>query len=341
MALPNVQTTEKFLPVHRLKVIRSQKEGGKSQNRATFEPDILLEDLLEQYLNDYSYHDKFRERTIKDYLNHLRYLKKWATEEGYVIRVIGDLTEELIHEYRFFLIEQYAQHTVNIRLSTLKAFLGWAYERGYLPIGLHSKLDKVKVDYDQIRFFTDEQVRSLLMVPNIQTFIGLRNYCMMLVMLDTGMRVKELVLIHWDDVDFQNSEIRLTGHKTKTRKFRKVPMSPETVGFLKQLKKVCQQYFPGVEHVFVSDRGNPMDTSSVRHFLRDYGKKAGIDGQCSPHMLRHTFARSYVLQGANVFDLQEVLGHTTLEMSRKYVRYFSNDIARNHKKFSPVRRIFR
>src|SRR5271168_2940756 len=71
--------------------------------------------------------------------------------------------------------------------------------------------------------------------------------------------------------------------------------------------------------------------------MKRYGRQAGIEGvRVSPHTLRHTFAVMYIRNGGDSFSLQEILGHSTLEMTRRYVHLARRDVAEQHKKFSPM-----
>ncbi|MBI4371428.1 MAG: tyrosine-type recombinase/integrase [Elusimicrobia bacterium] len=80
-----------------------------------------------------------------------------------------------------------------------------------------------------------------------------------------------------------------------------------------------------------------MHRSDARKIVAGYGRQAGIEGvRVSPHTLRHTFAVLYVRSGGDSFSLQEILGHSTLEMTRRYVHLARRDVAEQHKKFSPM-----
>ena len=80
-----------------------------------------------------------------------------------------------------------------------------------------------------------------------------------------------------------------------------------------------------------------MNNRYVQVAMRKYGNKAGVTGvRVSPHTLRHTFAIEYVKNGGDVFSLQAMLGHSTLEMVMNYVHLASHDIMIQHRKFSPI-----
>ena len=71
--------------------------------------------------------------------------------------------------------------------------------------------------------------------------------------------------------------------------------------------------------------------------IRDCGERAGIAGvRCSPHTFRHTFAKSFLLNGGDLFTLQKILGHSSLEVVRMYVNLASDDVQVQHRRYSPV-----
>ena len=98
--------------------------------------------------------------------------------------------------------------------------------------------------------------------------------------------------------------------------------------------------------VFHSQRGTQTWAGLERHgltrLISRLGKSAGIRGvRCSPHTLRHTFAVTYLREpAATVFGLQEILGHTDLKMTRRYVSFVEADIVAQHKRCSPVEAMF-
>lgn len=77
----------------------------------------------------------------------------------------------------------------------------------------------------------------------------------------------------------------------------------------------------------------------MQQVLKRLKTRAGITGRCSPHSLRHTFARSYLVNGGDAFSLQQILGHTTLDMVKRYVSLADADVAAKHRVASPADRL--
>lgn len=166
---------------------------------------------------------------------------------------------------------------------------------------------------------------------------GRRNLAIILLLLDSGIRVSELVSIEVDDVNLAEGDIKIK--RAKGNRERIVP-----IGSLvqKSLWKYinCNRPKPVIDRVnalFLSDYGMPLLVSGIQQMLRRYGKRLGITGvRCSPHTFRHTFAKNYLLNGGDIFSLQKILGHSSLASVRVYLNLFASDIKKQHQRFSPV-----
>jgi site-specific recombinase XerD len=89
-----------------------------------------------------------------------------------------------------------------------------------------------------------------------------------------------------------------------------------------------EPYHAGVSQLFLTSAGLPLKRRSVHLMIRRLGEKAGIgEVRCSPHTCRHTFARNYLMNGGDVFSLQRILGHRSLEMVKIYVSLSTADSA--------------
>ena len=185
-----------------------------------------------------------------------------------------------------------------------------------------------------IRPMSLEQAAKLLEMPDARTTDGLRDRAMMMLMLDSGLRISELLSLEAGRVDWMTGTATVMG---KGRKERAVPFSARTAQTLLEYARARSQRPAKAPQLFLGRTGKPVCRSKARKLILRYGRAAGIEGvRLSPHTLRHTFAVLYVRNGGDSFSLQEILGHSTLEMTRQYVNLARRDVAEQHKKFSPM-----
>lgn len=161
---------------------------------------------------------------------------------------------------------------------------------------------------------------------------ALRDACIVMTLLDTGLRVSELARLNVGDVDLNAGSMVVrpfgTGNKTKGR----------VVYFGKTTKKTLWRYaIDRYEHepLFLTVDEGRMDRNSIRCMLNYLGKNAGVPN-CHPHRFRHTFAIEYLRAGGDVFTLQRLLGHSTLQMVQNYLALVPADVARAYRSPSDI-----
>lgn len=295
-----------------------------------------------------------RHRTINDYISHHGYFVSWLQENYPNVSMIGDISAQVLREYVTYLSEakqHYSGHptkskaekdkyglkpsTVNIRISTLRSFFNWLTKEQIIHINPAKHLKKQRVDEDSIGAFSDEQIDLLLDAPNQKTFTGFRDFVMMELFLQTGLRAGELVSLTEEDIDFKTRLIRLPGAKNKNRRYRVIPISTIMVRLLMELISENKRFFSGTEQIFLSNYGDPVTISNIADRIKNYGKMVGIykEVRCSPHTFRHTFALNFLKSGADIIALQRILGHSSMDMVRKYVQHSTEDLMDAHNKF--------
>lgn len=221
---------------------------------------------------------------------------------------------------------------VNTKLKALKTYL----RVNNLP-KVAEHCSPLPDDKYKVKAFTTEEVNKLLNTCELSTFIGIRDYTMMLVFADAGIRVKELCNLVESDFNRQNGSLFI--REAKNGYSRYAPISDEIVKMLVVLISVN----PGDEYVFQSLQGRQLSRVAVQRRIQTAGKKAKLDKstRCSPHTFRHYYAKTMVENGANVFELQKLLGHRSLEMVRVYVNLYDSHIYKAHKKYTPTNNLFR
>ena len=226
-------------------------------------------------------------------------------------------------------------HSINTYLRSIRAFWSWLVEEEIIDFNPFSKLRIPKAPRKVITAFSQPQIESLLNAISTSTN-GYRDSVILLMLLDTGLRINELINLRLDNVWLEEGLVKVVG---KGNKERLVPIG-------RQIRKLLWRYIhkyrsqpamPNLNNLFLNSEGKPLTKNRLDSLMQHYGKKAGLAGvRCSPHTLRHTFAISYLRNGGDVFSLQRILGHSSLEMTRRYCQLADVDIAKAHALASPV-----
>ncbi len=212
-------------------------------------------------------------------------------------------------------------------VRALKVFGNWlaAEELSRAP-GLRS-LRKPRVPTKLVEPVADDAMRRLLSAA------GVRDRAILLLLLDTGLRVSEAAAQRLGDPR-PDGTLKVQG---KGAKERIVPVGSTA---RQAIVRYLAQRGPGSadEALFLGRRG-PLDARGMQHMVRRLKTRMGVTGRLSPHSLRHTFARSYLVNGGDVFSLQRILGHTTLDMVKRYVALADVDLVTRHAAASPADRL--
>jgi integrase/recombinase XerC len=225
--------------------------------------------------------------------------------------------------------------TVATYQRILKAFFNWIVEQDGLEASPMAKIANPVDRPDQIAPFTSEQVQALLAAGR-KTSTPRRDEAMLLLFLDTGMRVSELCGLCMDHVDMTGRKARVMGKGGKER----------TVPFGRKTCRALWQYLREHEReddspIFLAEAGRKtgeaLSRSGVEQKIRKLGITAHIEQtRCSPHTFRHTFAIEFLRAGGNQFTLMEILGHVDVKMTARYVSIAKADVEKQHRQFSPV-----
>ena len=154
-------------------------------------------------------------------------------------------------------------------------------------------------------------------------------------LLDTGMRLAELIGLRMDDVDLRNRALKVLG---KGAKERRLPIGKRLLAALWKYQLHRPQPATGaIDNFFLTRDGWPLNKNRVETIIKNLGRKVGLHGvRCSPHTFRHTFCVQFLRNGANLFTLQQMTGHSSLEVLRGYVALAESDLNTAHQKFSPA-----
>lgn len=218
---------------------------------------------------------------------------------------------------------------INAHIRGINSFLTWLYENGHTPERL--KLKQLKQEQRVLKSFSDEDLRKILNWKP-KSFSELRLHALLSTLIDTGCRIQEVLNLKRDKVDFDNLLLTVTG---KGNKQRLIPISLE---LRKCLYKLISKH--SAEFVFATRLGGRLSYDNSRRDFRRLCHKLGINGfDGTFHAFRRCFAKNYLRQGGNLFYLQQTLGHSKVETTRRYVEVETADLQRTHLRTSILSRL--
>jgi integrase/recombinase XerD len=282
--------------------------------------------------------------TMRDYQNTLR---KWVAHIGDV-----DTSELAADHVRRFLYhlrieEELSPKTVKNAWIGLSAFFTWL--EGEMGIEHVIRRYKIKMPAAQSREvipLSKGDLRLLLLAcertaewqgkrsgPTTLRATRVRDRAIVLVLLDTGMRAAELCALLIGDVDMKTGAVQIRrGKGDKGRTVYLGNLAREGLWRYVSKRKDARPNDP----LFSTTRYGPMDRNALRKMLLAAGQRAEIVEPVTPHRLRHTFAITYLRNGGDVYTLQRLLGHSSMDMVRRYLALAQTDIAEAHRRASPV-----
>ncbi len=240
------------------------------------------------------------------------------------------------HPYTPVQVEPLSSATVHGHVRTLRAFFSWLAMEGLTQNNVAKDLKPPRVSRKIVSTLSDEEIRAIL-----STFCtspsDARNQTLFMILLDTGLRIGELINLKMEDIHTDEGYLKVMG---KGRRERIVPIGNNA-------QKVLQRYLfrfrpkpinPVINNVFLSQSSKPLTENSMKLMFTRLAKRSGVC-RLHAHLCRHTFATRFLINGGDVFSLQQILGHSTLEMVRHYVNLVSSHVVIQHQRFSPLDRL--
>ena len=305
--------------------------------------------LLEKHAQQLSPH------TIADYSNAYRKLQRWLQDDPPLAAITAA-------QIRRFLAElgtvpqprpgvarrpprPLSKKTVlNIHIA-LSALWTWAVREGFADRHILRDIPRPRPERRAIDPFTEQDLRALLEAcdrtrpygrPGKRTCANarptaLRDRAILYLLLDTGIRSAELCELAICDADLKNRKIKVEG---KGSRERVIPISPRTAKTLWRYLATRPDERLNAPLILTQD-GRPYSGQALLLLMRSLGRRAGVP-KCHPHRFRHTFAIQFLRNRGDIFSLQRLLGHSTLEMVKRYLKLAQADVESAHRRASPV-----
>jgi len=239
---------------------------------------------------------------------------------------IDTVRDFIVHEQT----RELSPNSIACRVRALRGFSSWLFIEGYFDDNVLSNLRLPKIPKKVIETLSQDEIDKLIRYQNPLTAMGSRNIAILTFLLDTGARESELCDLLLKDAHIEEGYLKVMG---KGAKERILPIGSTTQ---KILWRYVFHFRPQSDsdlndYLFLTLDGRKLQPNAIKLLMNRWGKKAGVP-RLHAHLCRHTFATNFLIyKCGDTFRLQQILGHSTLEMVRQYVSYASvHDMIQNH-----------
>lgn len=273
---------------------------------------VDLIQIKEYFLKSILDQKNYSKKTFENYNRDLNKFFKFLND--YKIKDIKKITKETV---RLYFLKQKNNNISNRTLgryySSLNSFFIYSIEHEYIGVNPLKFIDYPKYTKKIPEYIYDSQLEKLLNEKTSENVeIELRNKLIIHLLLDTGVRVSELVNIKVHDIDVEERIIKVFGKGSKER----------FVFFTSKTKELLINYLIKrkekaiTDNLLINYKGEKLTERSVQKIIKLVGEKIGLD--IHPHLLRHTFATDLLNKGADIRMIQELLGHENLDTTQIY-----------------------
>lgn len=329
-------------------------------------PKIRIERTIEECILDFIDYCNLKDlskKTIKSYYQSLMMLNNYLAEEK-KINLIRDVDREEIEEYIAFVkergkytyvtnlntLEANYQHrrrdintkisntTVNNYIRNIKVFFNWLAETRVIKKTNVSKIKLLKNPRKPKEQLDYKDIKKLLATLDITKFHEYRDFIIIQMMLDTGMRLTETLNLTTKDFDFNRRVIYVNGEFSKGNKDRVVFYSQTLSKYLNRWIRF-KDCMVDTDYLFPSLRSaNVVVNQNFERNFRVYRERAGFSKNITPHSLRNSFGRHFLLNsGGDIFTLSKLLGHSNVSTTEAaYADITTEDLRSVYNKNSPL-----
>ena len=280
---------------------------GSPHTRAAYVNDIqqLIVYLTERFSQSEPHLDLFTRQTLRGFLAHL-------VRHGYTARSVAR------------------------KLATLRSLARFLVREAAIQSNPTANLISPKLPKRLPHFLTQNEMQALLALPEIDSFMGLRDLVILQLFYSTGVRISEAAGLRLTDLQLWDGTLRVLG---KRNKVRIIPIGRVLAKLLPSYLKLRQAHAEksaqSGDCVFLDDHGQPFTRQRLARLINGYMRRIADSQKSHPHALRHSFATHLIDEGADILSVKELLGHASLSTTQIYTHISAEHLRRVYKRAHP------
>ncbi len=280
-----------------------------------------LDNQISNYLEYCQYQKRLDDKSLKAYRIDLRQFS-----QQHMATTILDITSDILEKYITILNKTYKPKTVKRKIASIKAFFSYLEYKDYIE---KNPFNKVKTKFREpiilpkiIPLYTVETFLATIYKQQkeantiYQKRNALRDAAVIELLFATGLRISELCSLRKNDIDLFDQTVLVYGKGSKERRIQ--IGNDDVVKILKEYKKEYIIEIEKCDYFFANQSGQKLSDQTVRRMINKYSSIAAINLHITPHMFRHTFATSLLEADVDIRYIQEMLGHSSINITQIY-----------------------
>ena len=305
---------------------------------------MLLQDLIEIFIDHIRDHKGYSKHTVRSYLVDLKRFSDFlAKREAFRDDSDAELNPDsisplIVREYLGSLYGNVSRSTIARRLSTIRSFFLFLEKKGLSAGNPAVDIATPKMEKHLPNYLCVDDVFRLLEKPGKKKPLFLRDVAIMEMLYSCGIRASELEALNLSCIDFDQRLVKVMG---KGKKERIVPIGQKAIQAIQIYLEVTQNLRkksirdPKVLPLFINFRGERLSVRSVGRIIKRHAVESGLSSEVSPHSMRHSFATHMLDGGADLRSVQELLGHENLSTTQKYTHVSLDRLMKVYDKAHP------
>ena len=287
-----------------------------------------------EFLNYLQHEKRYPESTLVSYKNDVTQFQSFIENKYPAVK---DVSNRQIRAWIVYLLNerQLANSTIRRKISPLNTYFNWEVRRSIRSTNPAREVAALRLPKRIPQYVSGVAMDTMIkdLVPSDHDLSSWRDFLIIELLYNTGMRRQELINLTWKDVDQSRKVIKVLG---KGNKERQIPVSEDLIRNIEVYKGiVLSELGATTDTVLITDKGKKLYPKFVYNVVNKYLTQYSSLNKRSPHTLRHTFATHLLNNGADLNDIKELLGHSSLAATQVYTHNSIEDLKNIYKQAHP------
>ena len=287
--------------------------------------------LIDSYLNYLRYNRNYSSDTIKSYGDDLKGLYEYVSSED--LDVITFDKQDAKNYVASLYIKGLAKKSIVRHISSCRSFYRYLLNEGKVVSNPFNAIKSIKREKKLPEVLFIEEIDDIIRSMEIKDEYSIRNYAIFMLLYSSGVRVSEIAKLKVNEMDFENGKFIVHG---KGNKQRIAFFDESTCRVIRRyIAEFREKYKSDNDYLFIGRRGEGLTTGSYRRIVKEVGREYASTKGIHPHMLRHSFATHLLDNGADIRNVQELLGHESISATQIYTHVSTSKLKQEYMNYHP------